>query len=88
MRALALAWLAGIPNLVAAASLQGLSLASSSMVLTMLRQAALPVLLALALRAAGSLSAIWFAFALAEAVCLPLGEWLWRRGFHSALERR
>ena len=77
VRVMALAWLISIPNLVVAAGLQGLSMAQQSMVLTMLRQAILPVLLALLLRRTGRLGVVWTAFALAEALCVPLALKLW-----------
>ncbi len=79
VRLLALAWLVSIPNLVFAAALQGLSQGTASMALTMLRQAILPVVLALALRATGQLSLVWLAFVLAEALCIPFAVWLWHR---------
>ena len=85
VRLLALAWLISIPNLVVASALQGLSRPVPSMVLTMLRQAILPVLLALALRSFDSLPLIWLAFAAAEALCIPLALILWRRGSRAAL---
>lgn len=85
VRVLALAWLISIPNLVAASALQGLSLPRPSMILTLLRQAALPVLLALALRGFGRLNLIWLAFLLAEAICVPLALALWKRGGVKAL---
>ena len=46
VRIMGAAWLISIPNLVVASALQGLSLPRPSMLITMLRQAALPVLLA------------------------------------------
>lgn len=83
VRLTALAWLVSIPNLVVAAALQGLSLARSSMVLTMLRQALLPVLLALLLGRFGRLTLVWPAFAVAEAACIPLAARMWKRSFES-----
>ena len=85
VRVMALAWLLSVPNLVAAAALQGLSLPRPSMLLTMLRQAALPVLLALCLRGFGSVNLIWLAFVLAEAMGIPAALALWRRGSREAL---
>ena len=85
VRILALAWLISIPNLVVAAALQGLSQGTASMVLTMLRQAALPVLLALVLRVFGRLSLVWLAFVIAEALCVPFALWLWRSNARQAL---
>ena len=79
VRIFALVWLISIPNLVIASALQGLSLPMPSMVLTMLRQAILPVLLALALRGLGKLSLIWIAFAVSEAICVPGSLLVWKK---------
>ena len=79
VRLFALAWLISIPNLVISSALQGLSLPMPSMVLTMLRQAILPVLLALVFRNTGSLTMIWTAFAVAEAICVPGSFVAWRK---------
>ena len=79
VRLLGLSWLISIPSLVVAAALQGLSLPAPSMVLTMLRQAILPVLLAWALKFTGSLTFIWAAFVIAEAICVPLCAYLWKK---------
>lgn len=84
LRILALAWYLSIPSLVLAAGLQGLSLGTHSMVLTLTRQAILPVLFALVLRLTGSLTILWFAFILAEAAGIPLGLWLWRRAYRGS----
>ena len=78
VRILAAAWLTSIPALVTAAALQGLSLGTHSMLLTILRQALLPIALAFALMRLG-LSAVWLGFVLAEALCIPLAAWLWKR---------
>ena len=83
VRWMALAWLISIPNLVVASSLQGLSLARPSMVLTMLRQAVLPVLLALGLTLLGSLDWVWSAFVIAEALCIPLAIRMWSRNMQA-----
>ena len=79
VRLMALSWLISIPSLVVAAALQGLSQPTPSMVLTMLRQAILPVALAWLVRGTGRLELVWCAFAAAEAVCVPLALALWRR---------
>ncbi|MBQ8087768.1 MAG: MATE family efflux transporter [Clostridia bacterium] len=79
VRLLGLAWLVSIPNLVVAAAMQGLSLPSPSMVLTLLRQALLPVAFSMILRTFGNLDLLWFAFVIAEAICVPLAGILWRR---------
>ena len=80
VRILALAWIISIPNLVIAAALQGLSQPRQSMVLTLLRQAILPVLLALVFRHFGNLNLIWLAFVMAEAIGIPAAMMLWRSG--------
>ena len=79
VRILGAAWLVSIPALVITAALQGLSRPMPSMIITMLRQAVLPVILALALRPAGRLELIWTAFVIAEGVCIPVAVWFWRR---------
>ncbi len=58
VRIMALAWLISIPSLVFSAAMQGLSLPRPSMILTMLRQAVLPVLLALVLSRTGWLPSV------------------------------
>ena len=79
LRTFAAAWFLSIPALVLSASLQGLSLGTKSMYLTMLRQAVFPVGLALVLRLSGQLSLVWAAFPLAECLGIPLGLFLWRK---------
>lgn len=81
LRILALAWLIGIPGLVIAAALQGLSMGFGSMIITMTRQAALPLIFAVLLRSFGNLNLIWGAFILAEIVGMPLALFLWKKGF-------
>lgn len=85
VRVLALAWIISIPNLVIAAALQGLSQPRQSMVLTLLRQAILPVLLALVFRHFGNLNLIWLAFVLAEVIGIPAAMMLWRSGSGATL---
>ena len=85
VRILALAWIISIPNLVIAAALQGLSQPRQSMVLTLLRQAILPVLLALVFRHFGNLNLIWLAFVLAEVIGIPAAMMLWRSGSGATL---
>lgn len=79
VRILAVAYLVSIPSMVFASALQGLSLGARSMYLTMSRQAILPVVFALILRAFGILDAIWSAFVLAELVGIPFAVYLWKR---------
>ena len=87
LRLLALAWFLSIPSLVHAAGLQGLSLGAHSMVLTMTRQAILPVVFALILRLFGQLDLIWTGLILAEALGIPLALLLWRRAYRAVPER-
>ena len=88
VRIMGLASLVSIPNLVVASALQGLSRPRPSMFLTMLRQAALPVLLALALSRLGRLNLIWVAFVLAEGIGIPVALSFWRQESQAALMDR
>ncbi len=81
LRILTVSWLVSIPSLVLAASFQGFSLGTYSMVLTMTRQAILPVAFALILQLFGSLNLIWLGFILAELVGIPLALSLWKRAW-------
>ena len=83
VRLLALSWLISIPSLVSASALQGLSRPGPSMVLTMARQAVLPVALAWVLKGSGQLNLIWLAFVMAEMICVPLALLFWKRGLKS-----
>ena len=87
VRIMALAWLVSIPNLVVAAALQGLSMPTPSMVLTMLRQAVLPVALALIVRAFGRLELVWLVFVAAELICVPLALKLWHDHYTNVSSR-
>ena len=78
LRILAVAYCLSIPNLVFAAALQGLSQGTRSMVLTMTRQAILPVVFAAILSRLGQLNLVWMAFVLAETAAIPLALRLWR----------
>ena len=81
LRILAAAYLFSIPNMVFASALQGLSMGTRSMYLTMSRQALLPVALAMLVQKFGNLTLIWTCFILAEVICMPLALWLWRKSF-------
>ncbi len=81
LRILTVSWLVSIPSLVLAASFQGFSLGTYSMVLTMTRQAILPVAFALILQLFGSLNLIWLGFILAELAGIPLALSLWKRAW-------
>lgn len=85
LRVMALAWLASIPALVMSAGLQGLSMGMSSMVVTMARQAVLPLIFAFALSRTGELDDLWFSFVLAELAGLPLAVFFWKRGYRKGL---
>ena len=81
VRIMAVAWLVFIPSLVFAAALQGLSIPKPSMLLTMLRQAILPVLLAFLLSRTGWLPSVWLAFVVSELVFIPLAMLFWKRNW-------
>ena len=88
LRVFGLACLAAIPALVMSAGLQGLSMGVSSMAVTMTRQAALPLIFAYLLSRTGSLNSLWYCFALAELVGMPLAICLWKRGYRRSLPGR
>ena len=79
LRILAAAYFISIPNMILAAALQGLSLGTKSMYLTMTRQAILPVLFAFLLKGFGILNLIWTAFVLSELIGIPLAGYLWKK---------
>ena len=81
LRTLAVAWLLCIPSQICAAALQGLSLGTRSMAITMARQALLPVLFALILRSFHTLQVMWYGFILAELLCIPLAWIQWKSAF-------
>ncbi len=83
VRWIALAWLISIPNLVVSSALQGLSMPRPSMMLTMLRQAILPVLFALALTALRNVGWVWLAFAVSEIICIPLALRMWNKSLNA-----
>ena len=80
LRILAFAWLVAIPALVISAGLQGLSMGMGSMILTMARQAVLPLLFAGIFSRTGNLDLLWTGFILAEFLGIPLAAWLWKKG--------
>ena len=79
VRIFALVWLISIPNLVISSALQGLSRANSSMLLTILRQAVLPLLLAFVVSGLGQINLIWLAFVIAEIIVIYPAVLLWRK---------
>lgn len=85
LRILAVSWLISIPSLVLAAGLQGFSLGTHSMILTMTRQAVLPVAFALILQLSGSLELVWLGFVLAELAGMPLAVILWKRAYQTRM---
>ena len=80
LRILAFAWLVAIPALVISAGLQGLSMGMGSMILTMARQAVLPLLFVGIFSRIGNLDLLWTGFILAEFLGIPLAAWLWKKG--------
>lgn len=79
LRILSVAWLLAIPCLVFAASFQGLSRGTDSMILTLTRQAVLLLLLVLLVSPLKNLNLVWVTFIAAEVLTLPLGIFLWKR---------
>ncbi len=86
LRIMSLAWLVSIPSLSLAPSFQGLSRGTDSMILTMTRQAFLPIVLILILSRLGNLSLIWTSFVAAEIITIPLGISLWKRAVKLTLD--
>lgn len=80
LRIVAFAWLVAIPALVISAGVQGLSMGMGSMILTMARQAVLPLLFAGIFSRIGNLDLLWTGFILAEFLGIPLAAWLWKKG--------
>ena len=81
LRILAFAWIVAIPALTISAGLQGLSMGMSSMILTMARQAALPLLFAGLLSRLGNVGLLWMGFIFAEFLGIPLAVWFWKKGY-------
>lgn len=79
LRILALAWFLAIPGLVLSAGLQGLSMGMSSMVITMTRQAVLPLAFTMVLKVFGDLDVLWTGFLAAELAGIPLAVFLWKK---------
>lgn len=79
LRILALSWFLSIPGLVLSAGLQGLSMGMSSMVITMTRQAILPLGFTMILRTFGNLDILWTGFLAAELAGIPLAVVLWKK---------
>lgn len=78
VRIFALVWLISIPNLVISSALQGLSKANPSMLLTMLRQAVLPLAFAYVVSGMRQINFIWFAFVIAEIIMIYPAINIWR----------
>ncbi len=85
LRIMSLAWLASIPSLSLAPSFQGLSRGTDSMILTMTRQAFLPIILILLISRLGNLNLIWICFVASEIITMPLGILLWKRAVRLTL---
>lgn len=78
VRIFALVWLISIPNLIISSALQGLSKANPSMLLTMLRQAVLPLAFAYVVSGMRQINFIWFAFVIAEIIMIYPAINIWR----------
>ena len=81
VRILAVSYFVSIPSMVFAAALQGLSLGTKSMYLTLARQAIFPVAFALILQVFGILDLVWCAFILAELFGIPVALYLWKKSY-------
>lgn len=86
VRIFALVWLISIPNLVISSALQGLSKAKSSMILTMLRQAILPLLMAIVVSKIGQLNLFWCVFLLAELIMIYPAKKMWDNKLEKVFE--
>ena len=86
LKILSVAWLISIPCLVLGSSLQGLSRGTDSMILTLTRQAVLPLILVVILSNFANLNLIWISFCIAETVTIPLGIVLWKRAVKLTLK--
>ncbi len=86
LRILAFAWLVAIPALIISAGLQGLSMGMRSMILTMSRQAVLPLIFAGIFSRFGNLTLLWAGFLLAEFLGIPLALWFWKKGYRQIQE--
>ena len=85
LRIFAVSYFLSIPGMIFAAALQGLSLGTKSMYLTMTRQAILPVVFALILRNFDILNLVWLAFVLAEVIGIPFAIYLWNKLFFNCI---
>lgn len=79
LRIMAVSYLLSNVCLTYSAAFQGLGMGVQSMMLTLSRQVALPILLIAFLSRSGNLSFIWMAFVLAEAVVILPGIFLWKK---------
>ncbi len=79
IRILAVSYLLSLSNLVFSAALQGLSMGTRSMYLTMLRQAILPIVIAIAAIQIGKLELVWLSFVFAEIIGIPFSIVLWKK---------
>lgn len=79
LKIMAVSYLLSNICLTYAAAFQGLGMGVQSMLLTLSRQVVLPVIFVAVLSRFRSLSLIWLAFVLAEAVVIPFGVFLWRQ---------
>lgn len=84
VRIFALVWLVSIPNLVVSSALQGLSRAKSSMVITLLRQAILPLMLAWGLSKLEQINLIWCGFLLAEVIMIYPALTIWKHNLRKS----
>lgn len=79
LRIMAVSYLLSTFCLVFSSAFQGLGLGIQSMLLTLSRQVALPMLLIAVVSHFGELTYIWWTFVLAEACVIPVGLILWKK---------
>ena len=79
LRVMAVSFLLSHVCLTCSAAFQGLGMGVTSMLLTLSRQVALPMIFLAVLSHTKNLSLVWMAFVAAEAAVLPFGLFFWKR---------
>lgn len=79
LRMMAVSFLLSHVCLTCSAAFQGLGMGVTSMLLTLSRQVALPMIFLAVLSHTKNLSLVWMAFVAAEAAVLPFGLFFWKR---------
>ncbi len=87
LRVIGLCFLFAGANMIASTVFQAVGFSMYSLYLSILRQIIILLPLAYLLGRTGSLSLVWWAFPIAEGVCLALALWLLVRVYHKAMAR-